>query len=142
VLKRLIVRKAAMLQGGLQGCLWGGGQDRPDRARPGRPRRERPRAAGDPRVIGGMLHREGGGPRRFFVKGGVALWVSTPITTFMSARTSVSIGYSPSARAKDIPTLGAAPTPLLSHSAPGTGGTQAQNKPIQLVGDRKFAGDP
>ena len=43
---------------------------------------------------------------------------------------------------ENIPTLGAAPMPLLSHSAPGTGGTQAENKPTQLVGDRKFASDP
>jgi hypothetical protein len=35
-----------------------------------------------------------------------ALWGSTPIKTFMSARTSVSVGLSPSARAKDIPTSG------------------------------------
>ena len=31
------------------------------------------------------------------------LWGSTPIKTFMSARTSVSVGPLPSARAKDIP---------------------------------------
>jgi hypothetical protein len=53
------------------------------------------------------------------------LWGSTPIKTFMSARTSVSVEPSPSTRAKDIPTLGPAPIPLLSHSALGTGGTQA-----------------
>ena len=47
-----------------------------------------------------------------------ALWGSTPISTFMSARTSVSVGpLPPSARAKDIPTSGSAPIPLLSHSA-------------------------
>ena len=34
------------------------------------------------------------------------LWASTPIKTFMSARTSVSVGPSPSTRAKDIPTSG------------------------------------
>jgi hypothetical protein len=48
----------------------------------------------------------------------------------------------PSARAKDIPTSGRAPIPLLSHSAPGTGGTQAENKPTLKKGDRKFASDP
>ena len=61
------------------------------------------------------------------------LWGSTPIKTFMSARTSVSVGPSPPlARAKDIPTSGSASIPLLSHSAPGTGGTQAENKPTHL----------
>jgi hypothetical protein len=55
------------------------------------------------------------------------LWGSTPMSTFMSARTSVSVGPlpPPSTRAKDIPTSGPASIPLLSHSAPGTGGTQA-----------------
>jgi hypothetical protein len=46
-----------------------------------------------------------------------ALWGSTPIKTFMRACTSVSVGPLPSARAKDIPTSGPAPIPLLSHSA-------------------------
>jgi hypothetical protein len=41
-----------------------------------------------------------------------ALWGSTPIKTFMSARTSVSVGPSPSTRAKDIPTSG-----FLSHTS-------------------------
>ena len=40
--------------------------------------------------------------------------------------------------------LGSVPIPLLSHSACRVlyGGTQAENKPAQLVGDRKFASDP
>ena len=47
-----------------------------------------------------------------------ALWGSTPIETFiMRARTSVSVGLPPAACAKDIPTSGSAPIPLLSHSA-------------------------
>ena len=47
-----------------------------------------------------------------------ALWGSTPMSTFMRARTSVSVGPPPpSSRAKDIPTSGGAPIPLLSHSA-------------------------
>src|SRR5215218_1895284 len=40
------------------------------------------------------------------------LWGSTPIKTFMSAHTSVSVGPSPSSRAKDIPTSG-----LCSHTS-------------------------
>src|ERR687889_373880 len=53
-------------------------------------------------------------------------------------RTSV-----PSARAEDIRT-----SCLCSHTSfeplrtPGTGGTQAQNKPARLAGGRKFASDP
>ena len=61
------------------------------------------------------------------------------------ARTSVSAGpRPPSTRAKDIPTLGGAYIPLLSHSARRVlnGGRQAENKPTQLVGDTKLASDP
>ena len=45
-----------------------------------------------------------------------ALWGSTPMSTFMSARTSVSVGPLCHWRTKDIPTSGGAPIPLLSHS--------------------------
>lgn len=59
------------------------------------------------------------------------------MSTFMSARTSVLVGSLPLlllACAKDIPTLGGAPIPLLSHSARRVlyGGTQAENKPTHL----------
>ena len=74
-----------------------------------------------------------------------ALWGSTPMSTFMTARTSVSVGpLPPSARAKDIPTLGLVPTPLLSHSAcrgHRRDASREQANPF-LVGDRKFASDP
>jgi hypothetical protein len=49
----------------------------------------------------------------------------------------------PSARAEDIPTLG-----LCSHTSfeslrvPGAGGTQAENEPTHLMGDRKLPSDP
>src|SRR5215217_3917406 len=46
-------------------------------------------------------------------------------------------------RARRTFRLRAVHTPLLSHSArSGTGGTQAENKPARLAGDRKFASDP
>jgi hypothetical protein len=73
------------------------------------------------------------------------LWGSTPIRTFMGAhlrfdRTSacgVCEGHS-------YYFGSSAPIPLLSHSACRVlyGGTQAENKPTRLVGDRKFASDP
>jgi hypothetical protein len=55
-------------------------------------------------------------------------------------RISAAIGV----RMKDIPTSGRAPIPLLSHSARRVlyGGTQAENKPTHLTGDRKLASDP
>ena len=57
-----------------------------------------------------------------------ALWGSTPIKTFMGAHTSVSVGPSPSACAKDIPTTSGPLLPYLFRVTPhasGTGGTQA-----------------
>ena len=54
-----------------------------------------------------------------------ALWGSTPIKTFMSACTSVSVGALPLAREGHSDFGSSAPIPLSSHSAPGTGGTQA-----------------
>ena len=41
-----------------------------------------------------------------------ALWGSTPMSTFMRARTSVSVGSVQLACVKDIPTSGRAPIPL------------------------------
>src|SRR5215207_1126409 len=48
----------------------------------------------------------------------------------------------PWARAKDIPTSCRVHTSFESPRTPGTGGTQAENKPTHLVGDRKLASDP
>jgi hypothetical protein len=64
-----------------------------------------------------------------------ALCGSTPIKTFMSARTSVSVGPSPSARAKDIPTSCRAHTHTSFESlrASGAGEAQAENKPTLLL---------
>jgi hypothetical protein len=74
------------------------------------------------------------------------LWGSTPIKTFMSAGTSVSVGSLPLLLgcAKDILSSGGAPIPPLSHSARRVlyGGTQAENKPTDLTGDRKLPSDP
>jgi hypothetical protein len=65
---------------------------------------------------------------------------------YLHARTHLRVGRNslPLACAKDIPTWGPAPIPLLSHSARRVlyGGTQAENKPTHLMGDRKFASDP
>jgi len=74
------------------------------------------------------------------------LWGSTPISTFMSARASVSVGppSPPSACAKGIPTSGSASIPLLSHSArlghQRDASRERANPP--RAGDRKFASDP
>jgi hypothetical protein len=46
-----------------------------------------------------------------------ALWGSTPMRTFMGAHLRFGWTSVPSACAKDIPTSGLAPIPLLSHSA-------------------------
>ena len=64
----------------------------------------------------------------------------------MGAHTSVSVGPLLLRRLRRTFLLlrACAPIPLLSHSAYRVlyGGTQAENKPTQLVGDRKFASDP
>jgi hypothetical protein len=75
-----------------------------------------------------------------------ALWGSTPIRTFMGARTSVSVGpLCHHRRARRTFRLRAsAPIPLLSHSACHVlyGGTQAENNPTRLTSGRKFRSDP
>ena len=73
-----------------------------------------------------------------------ALWGSTPIRTFMSAHLRFGRTSLPSARAKDIPTSGPAPIPLLSHSARRghTAGRKPRTSQPIFMGDRKFASDP
>ena len=71
-----------------------------------------------------------------------ALWGSTPISTFMSAYLRFGRTSQPSARAKGIPTSRRAHTSFEPLRTPGTGGTQAENEPTHLTGDRKFASDP
>ncbi len=73
------------------------------------------------------------------------LWGSTPMSTFMSAGTSVSVEPLPLlAREGHSYYLGPVPIPLLSHSA-GRGrqreASREQANP-SLVGDRKFRSDP
>ena len=71
-----------------------------------------------------------------------ALWGSTPMSTFMRAYLRFGRTSKPSTRAKDNPTSCRAHTSFEPLRTPGIGGTQAENKPTHLTGDRKFASDP
>ena len=71
-----------------------------------------------------------------------ALWGSTPMGTFMRAYLHFGRTSQPSTRAKDIPTSCRAHTSFEPLRTPGAGGTQAENKPTHLTGDRKLASDP
>ena len=71
-----------------------------------------------------------------------ALWGSTPIKTFMSARTSVSVGALPLAREGHSDFGPCSHTSFESLRASDAGGTQAENKPARLTGGRKLASDP
>jgi len=63
------------------------------------------------------------------------LWGSTPMSTFMSAGTSVSVGLLCHRRARRTFRLRVLPPHLFRAIPPasGTGGTQAENEPARLV---------
>jgi hypothetical protein len=71
------------------------------------------------------------------------LWGSTPIKTFMRAYLRFGRTSAISARRTFLLLR-----VLCFHTSfeplrvPGTGGTQAENRPTPLVGDRKFTSDP
>ena len=72
-----------------------------------------------------------------------ALWGSTPIKTFMSARTSVSERTSAIGMREGHSDFGpCSHTSFESLRVPGAGGTRAENKPTHLTGDRKLVSDP
>ena len=70
-----------------------------------------------------------------------ALWGSTPMRTFM--RTHLRFGRTSAiAREGHSDFVPCSHTSFESLRASGSGGTQAENKPTHLTGDRKFASDP
>jgi hypothetical protein len=102
--------------------------------RPGNPFAQRSRAL-KPALFCEKLARSTSSPKASSTAATDVLWGSTTTSTFMSARTSVSVGSMPLLLAcvVDIPTSGGAPYLFrATPHAPGIGGTQAENKPTHL----------
>src|SRR5215207_2660937 len=71
-----------------------------------------------------------------------ALWGSTPMSTFMRAHLRFDRTSAIDAREGHSDFVPFTYLFLVTPHAAGTGGTQAENKPARLAGDRKFASDP
>jgi hypothetical protein len=75
-------------------------------------------------------------------KATVALWGSTPIKTFSCAHLHFGRASTIGVREGHSDFGSCSHTSFESLRTPGTGGTQAENKPTHPVGDRKLASDP